>query len=124
MANIQIFVSLDPTATDDPPVILKTSGGTSARDVTASNGDTIIWRRQDPMHHFDIVDLQPSGEGTSFQFKAIGGSGQFLTCLFQPTSCDEDEEFPYTLYVEYDGTTYTTTDPDPEADDDRPVVRN
>lgn len=119
--TIKIDVSLNLAS--KPNVVLKTSAGSSARNVESNNGDTIEWKRKDPNNQFDMNDLQPSGEGKPFQLKTI--SGDKLSCLYQPTSCDANAEFTYTLTVKKGNTTYNTDDPpSPNPDDDKPVIRN
>lgn len=122
MATVNIFVSLDTKA--NPPVVLKDSAGNSARSEKASSGDTIKWQRQDNNDNFDIDSLAPTGAGQAFATASTGGSGQWLTSVYQPTDSSPTAKFPYTLTVK-DGTdSYTTTETDEDPDNGRPVIRN
>ena len=125
MATINIFVTLDTTG--NPAVILKDSAGNSARSEGADDGDTIKWQKSDNDDDFDITELDPTGEGEAYgtATTAPGGSGQWLSAEYTPTSSDPDAQYPYTLTVETsDGTEYNTTKTSPDTDDDRPVIHN
>lgn len=124
MATVIIYVSLDTSA--NPPVILKNSGGNSARDVTAASGDTIKWQKQDNNDKFDISSLAPTGVGEAFSAPNAGGSGQWLTSEFYPPLGDPaGTDYPYTLTVtDEDGEQYTTTATEDAPDPGRPVIRN
>ena len=112
MATRNIDVELNTSA--NPPVILST------RNQQATAGDTIKWKKKDNNDSFTITSLEPNG--TPFSQPEVGGSGNNLSCTFEPGT--ETGSFPYTLTVTSAGTAYTTTDASRERDEGRPVIRN
>jgi hypothetical protein len=122
MATVNIYVSLDKNA--NPPVHLTKSGGGSARSQQASSCDTIKWQKKDNNDKFEVSGLAPTGTGEAFAAPTSGGSGQWLTSVYQPASTDPKKEYPYTLTVTAGGMSYTTTEEENEPDDGRPVIRN
>lgn len=119
-----ILVSLDTDPGANPNVILEDADGKSGRNEEANSGDTIQWQRKGGAGNFEIVNLDPTGAGTAFGDYEIGGSGQWLRSLYQPPNTSPGTGFEYTLRVLSGGQIYDTTESSPEADDDRPVIRN
>lgn len=116
MATVLLDVNLNTS-----PAPGKAAVEISNRSAKAASADKIKWKPAQGAPAFTFSNFQPQ----STPFDNVDVASGKIECDFNPPAGDpENTEYPYTVYVTFNGDTYDSDEPDTQPTGGRAVIRN